>query len=88
MKTIMSLLGHRRIDILKMDIEGSEYEVIGDMIASGVEVGQLAVEFHHRWPEVGERRTWKAIRELKREGFRIFDVSPSGYEYSFLATRV
>jgi FkbM family methyltransferase len=81
--TIMRSLGHDRIDVLKMDIEGAEYDVLGDVLSSGVRVEQLLVEFHHRWPEVGIEKTRKAIQELNCAGYRIFNVSPTGEEYSF-----
>src|SRR5271165_4909694 len=32
--TIMRMLGHQHIDLLKMDIEGSEYGVVNDLAAS------------------------------------------------------
>ena len=82
--TIMKKLGHRMVDILKMDIEGAEYEVLADLLSSNVPVRQLLVEFHHRWKNVGLDRTRCAIQDLNREGFRIFHVSASGEEYSFL----
>jgi FkbM family methyltransferase len=82
--TIMKMLGSEKIDILKIDIEGAEFPVLQDLIASMVPVGQLLVEFHHRWPEVGPEKTKEALRNLDRAGFRIFDVSPTGEEYSFL----
>jgi FkbM family methyltransferase len=84
--TIMRELEHARIELLKMDIEGAEYEVLEDLIASGVEVRQLLVEFHHRWPEAGIARTRQALRELRAAGYRIFSVSASGEEYGFLKT--
>lgn len=82
--TIMKKLGHAKIDVLKMDIEGAEYEVLSDLLASGVAVRQLLVEFHHRWKDVGLDRTRSAIQDLNRAGFRIFHVSAAGEEYSFL----
>lgn len=87
LKTIMGLLGHERVDVLKMDIEGAEYGVIADLIKSGANVRQLLIEFHHRWPEIGSLRTKEAIRDLNGAGFRIFDVSAAGSEYGFLMTR-
>ena len=81
--TIMQSLGHDQIDLLKMDIEGAEYGVVRDFLSSGVHIGQLLVEFHHRWPEVGIEKTKKVIRELNQAGYRIFNVSPTGEEYSF-----
>ena len=86
LSTILNLLKHKTIDLLKMDIEGSEYEVIEDLVASRVQVRQLLVEFHHRWPQLGVEKTRKAIATLNEAGLRIFDVSPEGLEYSFLAS--
>ena len=53
--TIMKMLGHtgRRIDVLKLDIEGSEFEVIPSLVDSGIEIGQLLIEVH--WPLHGNR---------------------------------
>jgi FkbM family methyltransferase len=82
--TIMKILGHERVDLIKMDIEGSEYAAIEDLISSRIPLGQLLVEFHHRWQELGTERSANAIRSLHRAGFKIFNVSPSGEEYSFL----
>jgi FkbM family methyltransferase len=82
--TITKMLGHRSIDLLKMDIEGAEYEVLADMLAQRIPVKQLLVEFHHRWPQLGIEKTKQAIRALHAAGYRIFSVSPSGEEYSFL----
>jgi FkbM family methyltransferase len=86
--TIMKKLGHASVDLLKMDIEGAEYDVLTDMLTQRIPVKQLLVEFHHRWPEVGIEKTRHAIRSLNEAGYRIFNVSPSGEEYSFLRTQV
>jgi FkbM family methyltransferase len=84
LRTILRMLGHERIDLLKMDIEGAEYEVIRDLLDSGISVGQLLVEFHHRWREVGIEMTRKTIGALNDAGYQIFNVSARGDEYSFL----
>lgn len=83
-QTFLFELQHARIDLLKMDIEGAEYVVINDLIASGIIVKQLLVEFHHRWKEIGVSKTKEAIRNLNAAGYRIFSVSPNGEEYGFL----
>jgi len=49
----MRELRHASIDLLKMDIEGAEYDVLADMISQRIPVKQLLVEFHHRWPQIG-----------------------------------
>jgi hypothetical protein len=80
----MGELGHDKIDLLKMDIEGAEYSVLADLLASHIRVDQLLVEFHHRFPEVGVNKTKGAIKALNAAGYRIFSVSPSGEEFGFL----
>src|SRR5262245_14315827 len=42
--TIARRLGHQRIDVLKIDIEGGEYAVLDDLLRSGPAVRQLLVE--------------------------------------------
>lgn len=81
---IMNELGHRQIDVLKMDIEGSEYEVIEDLLGREIPVRQLLVEYHHRFPGVGNAKTLASIELLERHGYRLFNISRSAEEYSFL----
>lgn len=45
-KSILEMLGHNKIDLLKMDIEGSEYNVLDDMINENIFPDQLLIEFH------------------------------------------
>ena len=45
LKSIMNELGHTRIDLLKMDIEGSECDVIENMLEEQIYPKYLAVEF-------------------------------------------
>ena len=84
LSSLMKQLGHTRIDVLKMDIEGSEYQVIDDMLRCGIEVRQLLVEFHHRFTGIGMARTKRTIKALARHGYKIFAVSGSGDEVSFI----
>ena len=84
MSTLMAQLGHQNVDLVKMDIEGAEYAVIPDLLASGIRPRQILVEFHHRWREVGPGRTRAMMRLLRQHGYRIADVSPKGRELTFL----
>lgn len=84
LSTIAKQLGHDRIDLLKMDIEGAEYEVLQDCLANGPPIRQLLVEFHHRWADVPLERTREAIRLLNTNNFKLINVSPTGTEYAFL----
>lgn len=84
LETIMDILGHQKIDILKMDVEGSEYGVLDDFTKTDMEVGQLLVEFHHRFENVGAIKTRRAVKLLNNKGFKIFHISPNKEEYSFI----
>lgn len=82
--TVIGKLGHDRIDILKMDIEGAEYEVIEDILDSPVHISQVLIEFHHRFRNIGIGKTREAISLLNQGGYKIFNVSASGEEISFI----
>ena len=82
--TILAKLGHSHIDLLKMDIEGAEYETLDQMLRSALRPQQLLVEFHHRFSDIGPDRTRQLIDRLRTAGYRIFAVSDTGREVAFL----
>lgn len=84
LNSIMDKLGHSKIDLLKIDIEGSEYNVIQDIIKSNLSIKQILVEFHHRLGIYTKEDTRNAINDLRNIGYRIFYISPTGEEYSFI----
>ena len=82
--TLIGMLHLPPPDVIKMDIEGAEYAVLSDVLASDLRPAQILVEFHHRWREVGARRTRAALKLLAACGYRIADVAENGLEYVFL----
>jgi len=46
LSTILTELNWGGIDLLKMDIEGAEFEVLQDLVEKNILVNQLCVEFH------------------------------------------
>jgi FkbM family methyltransferase len=44
--TIMRMSGHAHIDLLKLDIEGTESEVLRQVLDAGVRPGVIMVEWH------------------------------------------
>lgn len=76
-------LGHKRIDILKMDIEGAEYEMIDDILNTDIAVDQILVEFHDRLFQDGKNKTIDAILKLNKK-YAIFGFSDNYEEISFI----
>jgi FkbM family methyltransferase len=85
--TLMQELGHDHLDILKMDVEGAEYEILEDILSSKLRPKQLMVEFHHRFPSVGFAKTQHAVESLQGVGYRIFNVGQAGLDFSFFDQR-
>jgi hypothetical protein len=85
---IVHELGHKRIDVLKMDIEGAEYQTIESILASKIEIDQVLVEFHERFFPDGREKTMNILAMLEKGGFQIFGVSDSFEEISFIHKRI
>lgn len=85
--SIMRLLGHSGIDVLKLDIEGFEYDVIKDIVGGDAKPIQILVEFHHRMYSSSDSDTNLAVDRLRDWGYQIFYVSETGREYGFMNTQ-
>ena len=81
--TIRELLQHSHIDLLKIDIEGAEYDVLDDIVTESSRIDQLLIEFHHRWSGTFSQ-TERAISRIEESGLRLFHTSARGFEYSFV----
>jgi FkbM family methyltransferase len=84
LSTLMTKFGHEKIDVLKMDIEGSEYSVIEQLFEGNIRPKQILVEFHHRFKNIGIKKTKSALILFKKMGYKLFFVSNNGEEYSFV----
>jgi FkbM family methyltransferase len=76
LSSAMRRLEHSRLDVLKMDIEGTEYAVIDDLVRERIPVNQILVEFHHRLSSVGTGKTKRALSLLQDYGMKIAYVCP------------
>jgi FkbM family methyltransferase len=70
------LAGFGRVDLLKLDIEGAEYEVLEHV---GPDVRVLCVEMH---PTRGLRAAARAFRRLRASGFEL--VARHGADFTFV----
>lgn len=82
--TIAEELKHNHIELIKMDIEGSEYDVIDDILNANVEVSQILIEVHHRFAGIGIKKTKELIKKLNSYNYKLSAISPSKEEYTFV----
>jgi FkbM family methyltransferase len=78
----MKINGHDSIDLLKIDIEGFEYEVLESCLAEQIQIKQLCVEFHDFFPEIPKAKTKSMIRALQSHGFDL--IHRHRHDHTFL----
>lgn len=86
-ETIMKELGHSRIDLLKLDIEGPECDVLDQMLEAGIFPTYLSVDFDLGW--TGERisdreRCTATIDKLYAHGYSLLYNDKNSAEWSFV----
>lgn len=74
--------GHDSIDLLKIDIEGFEYEVLESCLAEHIPIKQICVEFHDFFPEIPKAKTKSMIRALESHGFEL--IHRHRHDHTFL----
>jgi len=90
MKTFADMtaeLGHKHIDVLKMDIEGAEYDVLDSILNTDVTIDQILVEFHDRLFDMDVFKSTEIVAKMKAKGYHIFAASISWEEISFIHER-
>jgi len=81
--TILNQENWSHYDLLKMDIEGSEFSVIESIIEEKIDISQLCVEFH---PEIAEqigKTVPDVIKGLEDYGLKL--VYKDFHNYTFLS---
>ena len=84
LKKIMELLGHNHIDLLKLDIEGSEFAVLPQLLKDQIAIDQICVELHDRLIENGEEKRKELLALLRTNGYILVGISQTGEELTFI----
>ena len=83
--TIAKVLGHESICLLKMDIEGAEYDVINSLVNDlFLRPKMILVEFHHRFNGLSKDNTIDAVNKLRKIGYKLAHISTTGREMCFV----
>ena len=77
--SVMSELGHRSIDLLKLDIEGAEHRVLAATLAAGIRPKVICTEIDQ---PVGALRFWSTIRRVRSAGYSL--VAMAGWNFTFV----
>ncbi len=78
----IAMNGHKSIDLLKIDIEGFEYEVLESCLSEHIAIKQICVEFHDFFAEIPKAKTKQMIRCLESHGFDL--IHRHRHDHTFL----
>lgn len=81
---LMDKLNHSDIDVLKIDIEGSEFSAVPDFLNKEINIEQICVEVHNRFYEDGEERLQNMLKSLSNHGYKLAHVSDNEEELLFI----
>ena len=85
---IMKKLGHRKIDLLKIDIEGAEYKVIQSIIEDNLDIKIICVEYDECYYSLDKhykKRIRSSINSLLTCGYSLIYAQGNG-NYTFVKT--
>lgn len=78
LSTLMAERGHDRVDLLKISAEGSEYAILDDALASGLDIGMIAVEFA---TPVAPRTALDQVAKLTAAGYDVVAARTVPYNW-------
>lgn len=81
---IMEINKHDHIDILKLDIEGSEFGAVPQFLKEKCDIDQICLELHDRFLADGEQKRKEIYNVLRAAGYSLIDISITGEEVTFV----
>jgi len=85
---IMQELGHTRIDLLKIDIEGAEYQVIESIIQDKIDIGIICIEFDESSSNHFDAgyldRIEQSLQRLIAASFTVLAKEPDCHNYTLV----
>lgn len=88
---LMRDFGHTRLDLLKLDIEGAEYQVIDSILEDGIEIDVLCIEYDetaaNHLDSRYQHRIEASLHRLREAGYRIIAKEPDCHNYTLVHQR-
>ena len=79
LSTYMRQLGHDYLDVLKVDIEGTEWDVFPGIDWPRARIGQIQVEIHPARPRSTVGHVDALFATLEAAGYRVISIEPVGF---------
>ncbi len=91
LSSVMHALGHHRIDLLKIDTEGAEYQILESMLHDGLKVDILCIEFDetafNHLDKHYLRRIRNSLEALIKAGYSVVAKEPDCRNYTLMHER-
>ncbi|MGI8511704.1 MAG: FkbM family methyltransferase [Solirubrobacteraceae bacterium] len=84
-RSLMGELGHDHIDLLKISVEGSEYEILDHVLEEGVDVRGLCVEYAQ--PASEPEAPIRSVARLGKAGFDLVAASLPAWNWKLCFVR-
>ncbi len=85
LKKLPEYVGLKKIEYIKLDIEGAEYDLIRQLRAEDVVAyDQLFIEFHHHATNYSQKDTVDCVKKMKSLGFENFTLD--NHDFLFYRT--
>lgn len=72
LETVMRMLGHVELSLLKLDVEGAEYEILASILNGHIRPAVLCVEFDEGYHPLDDEylpRILNMVRQVKECGY-------------------
>lgn len=80
LKELVKKTGSTSVDLLKLDIEGAEYELLKNVSKEDVApFKQIFIEFHHHCTDYSIKETEKIVQHLSEKNFKVFTRDNHNY---------
>lgn len=87
-QSVLEELGHQHVDLLKLDVEGAEYQIINSVLAAKIPVGVLCIEYDETASNHLDRdymvRIKSSIDTLTAAGYRVIAQEPDCRNFTLL----
>lgn len=91
LKSVLEKLGHTHIDLLKLDVEGAEYQILNSIIEHNISIDTICIEFDETAANHLDghylMRIKNCLEQLRNAGYEIIAKEPDCRNYTLIHRR-